>query len=184
MRVPDVGLSLSEWNSGDRGGHRGEHYKPSFGFVWRQGAVLLALPSGSVPPPLLQAATEGDPFQVFGAHSEFKVPARIADANGEEMILDMLVIDADQHAARYLEHMPDHAPEGMSSFAPDSTVLPMAERLMRVTRDLLLLSQEETWRPMSPRGRGSRAFPSSASDPSAKLRRPGQREQLRRLQSS
>eukprot|EP00438_Fugacium_kawagutii_P029195 Skav203076 [mRNA] locus=scaffold2182:29521:36002:+ [translate_table: standard] len=109
----------------------------------REGGVLLALPAGALSQEALAAASEGDPFQAFGAHTFVNVRAALQEGVTEEEDLGVLIIDVDSSLAHNLSMLGVEAPEAMLTFSLDPNTLPDPGILMVAARAWVAQAQDE-----------------------------------------
>lgn len=108
----------------------------------REGGVLLALPAGAIPSETLQAAGEGDPFTIYGAHTICSISLTGPGVGADPEVVDVLVIDVDGTVMAHLSPLPDPVPDNFVSFGPDPSQLPDVSALLNMTREWISSMQE------------------------------------------
>lgn len=108
----------------------------------REGGVLLALPAGAIPSETLQAAGEGDPFTMYGAHTICSISLTGPGVGADPEVVDVLVIDVDGTVMAHVSILPDPVPDNFVSFGPDPSQLPDVSALLNMTREWISSMQD------------------------------------------
>ena len=112
----------------------------------REGGVLLAVPSGFIPPEALQLASSHDGGALLGPHTVLSVPGVLLDGDvshttGED--LDVQVVDASLAILDGLSPMPDGGVEedaAIIAFSTELQVVPDPATLLRFAKEWLAVA--------------------------------------------